>query len=90
MDEGKQELYDFWDVYKEFDAMLTPEMKKEYLILQILQEYDWAAQIYTGIFCGRQFIGLSVIFVFCKRTNVSATNKLQYIQGQQVPVLSIK
>lgn len=36
MDEGKQELYDFWDVYKEFDAMLTPEMKKEYLILQIL------------------------------------------------------
>ncbi len=32
----KQELADFWDVYSEFDDMLRPEVKKTYLILQMI------------------------------------------------------
>lgn len=32
----RQELKDFWDVYSEFDSMLRPGIKKNYLILQIL------------------------------------------------------
>lgn len=32
----KQELVDFWDVYSEFDNMLKPNIKKNYLILQII------------------------------------------------------
>lgn len=35
----KQEFEDFWDVYGEFDDMLTPKMKKNYLILQIAEAY---------------------------------------------------
>ncbi|MEY8236915.1 hypothetical protein AALA36_14500 [Lachnospiraceae bacterium 66-29] len=31
-----QELVDFWDVYGEFDNMLRPSAKKNYLILQML------------------------------------------------------
>lgn len=32
----KQELVDFWDVYSEFDDMLKPSIKKNYLILQMI------------------------------------------------------
>ncbi len=32
----QQEIYDFLDVYEEFDDMLTLEMKKKYFILQII------------------------------------------------------
>jgi len=31
-----QELADFWDVYGEFDTMLRPNVKRNYLILQML------------------------------------------------------
>lgn len=31
----RQEFWDFWDVYGEFDDMLTPGMKRKYLILQM-------------------------------------------------------
>lgn len=31
-----QELVDFWDVYGEFDHMLRPDIKRNYLILQML------------------------------------------------------
>lgn len=31
-----QELVDFWDVYGEFDTMLRPNVKRNYLILQML------------------------------------------------------
>lgn len=31
-----QELADFWDVYGEFDTMLRPNEKRNYLILQML------------------------------------------------------
>jgi len=31
-----QELVDFWDVYGEFDNMLRPSAKRNYLILQML------------------------------------------------------
>ena len=31
-----QELVDFWDVYGEFDSMLRPSAKRNYLILQML------------------------------------------------------
>lgn len=31
----QQEFWDFWDVYGEFDDMLTPGMKRKYLILQM-------------------------------------------------------
>lgn len=31
-----QELGDFWDVYGEFDHMLSPGVKRNYLILQML------------------------------------------------------
>ncbi len=31
-----QELVDFWDVYGEFDYMLRPGAKRNYLILQML------------------------------------------------------
>lgn len=31
-----QELVDFWDVYGEFDPMLRPNVKRNYLILQML------------------------------------------------------
>ncbi|WP_289302050.1 hypothetical protein [Sporofaciens musculi] len=31
-----QELVDFWDVYGEFDNMLRPSVKRNYLILQML------------------------------------------------------
>ena len=30
-----QELMDFWDVYGEFDNMLRPSAKRNYLILQM-------------------------------------------------------
>lgn len=32
----KQELADFWDVYGEFDNMLRPGVKRNYLILQMI------------------------------------------------------
>ena len=32
----QQEYLDFWDVYKEFDNMLSMEMKKNYFILQVI------------------------------------------------------
>lgn len=32
----RQEIMDFWDVYGEFDDMLTPGMKKRYLILWMI------------------------------------------------------
>lgn len=35
----KREFADFWDVYSEFDNMLTPKMKRNYLILQIAEAY---------------------------------------------------
>lgn len=31
----RQEFWDFWDVYGEFDYMLIPGMKRKYLILQM-------------------------------------------------------
>ncbi|MCI8410821.1 MAG: hypothetical protein HFJ09_16425 [Lachnospiraceae bacterium] len=31
----QQEIWDFWDVYGEFDDMLTPGMRRRYFILQI-------------------------------------------------------
>ena len=34
--EMAQELVDFWDVYGEFDNMLKPSAKRNYLILQML------------------------------------------------------
>lgn len=33
---SKQELVDFWDVYGEFDHMLRPGVKRNYLILQMI------------------------------------------------------
>lgn len=31
----RQEFWDFWDVYREFDDMLTLNMKRRYLVLQM-------------------------------------------------------
>lgn len=32
----RQEIWDFWDVYGEFDYMLTPGMKRRFSILQMV------------------------------------------------------
>ena len=32
----RQEVMDFWDVYGEFDGMLTPGMKNKYLVLRMI------------------------------------------------------
>lgn len=32
----RQEFMDFWDVFREFNDLFTPEMKNDYLILQMI------------------------------------------------------
>lgn len=32
----KQEFFDFWDVYQEFDDVLPPKIKNSFLLLQMI------------------------------------------------------